>query len=52
MQNTINTDHKKQILVVDDEPDICLVLKIVLEKTGFLVDYYYNLILALGRIPI
>jgi hypothetical protein len=27
---------------VDDELDICLVLKIVLEKTGFLVDYFYN----------
>ena len=40
---------KKRILVVDDEPDICLVLKIVLEKTGFIVDYYYNPILALDE---
>ena len=31
---------------MDDEPDICLVLKIVLEKTGFFVDYYYNPLLA------
>jgi DNA-binding response OmpR family regulator len=37
-------------LVVDDEPDICLVLKIVLEKTGFLVDSYYNPILALDEL--
>ena len=34
---------------MDDEPDICLVLKIVLEKTGLLVDYYYNPILALDE---
>jgi len=36
-------------LVVDGEPDICLVLKIVLEKTGFVVDYYYNPITALDE---
>jgi len=36
-------------LVVDDEPDICLVLKIVLEKTGLIVDYYCNPILALDE---
>ena len=40
---------KKRILVVDDEPDICLVLKIVLENNGFLVDYYYNPIIALDE---
>jgi DNA-binding NtrC family response regulator len=34
---------------VDDELDICLVLKIVLEKTGFLVDYYYNPIHAIDE---
>ena len=34
---------------MDDEPDICLVLKIVLEKTGYLVNHYYNPILALGE---
>jgi DNA-binding response OmpR family regulator len=36
-------------LVVDDELDICLVLKIVLEKTGFLVDYYDNSILVIDE---
>jgi two-component system catabolic regulation response regulator CreB/two-component system response regulator ChvI len=36
-------------LVVDDEPDICLVLKMVLEKTGLIVDYYYNPTLALDE---
>jgi DNA-binding NtrC family response regulator len=36
-------------LVVDDELDICLVLKIVLENNGFIVDYYCNPILALDE---
>jgi DNA-binding response OmpR family regulator len=34
-------------LIVDDEPDIGLVLKMVLENNGYLVDYYYNLITVL-----
>jgi len=34
---------------VDDELDICLVLKIVLEKTGFLVDYFYNPVRAIDE---
>jgi DNA-binding response OmpR family regulator len=33
-------------LVVDDELDICIMLKVVLENNGFLVDYYYNPVLA------
>jgi two-component system alkaline phosphatase synthesis response regulator PhoP len=40
---------KKRILVVDDELDICLVLKIVLENYGFIVTYYCNPILALNE---
>ena len=34
---------------MDDELDICLVLKIVLEKNGFLVDYFYNPIRAIDE---
>jgi DNA-binding response OmpR family regulator len=40
---------KKRILVVDDELDICLVLKIVLENNGYIVTYYCNPILALNE---
>jgi DNA-binding response OmpR family regulator len=40
---------KKRILVVDDELDICLVLKIVLENNGFIVTYYCKPILALNE---
>ena len=40
---------KKRILVVDDELDICLVFKIVLENNGFIVTYYCNPILALNE---
>ena len=36
-------------MVVDDELDICIMLKIVLENNGFIVDYYYNPILALDE---
>ena len=45
----ITLDNKKRILVVGDELDICLVLKIVLEKTGFLVDYFYNPVRAIDE---
>jgi DNA-binding response OmpR family regulator len=37
----------KRILVVDDEPDISLLLKIVLENNSFKVDSFDNPILAL-----
>jgi DNA-binding response OmpR family regulator len=36
-------------LVVDDELDICLMLKVVLETNGFIVDYYNNPILVLDE---
>ena len=36
-------------MVVDDELDICIMLKVVLENNGFIVDYYHNPILALDE---
>ena len=33
---------KKRILVVDDEPDFCLIVQGQLEKEGFEVDLSYN----------
>ncbi|MGE5633781.1 MAG: response regulator transcription factor [Deltaproteobacteria bacterium] len=36
-------------MVVDDELDICLTLKVVLENNGFMVDYYYNPVVALNE---
>jgi DNA-binding response OmpR family regulator len=35
--------------VVDDEQDIGLLLKLVLEKNGYIVDYYDNPIIALNE---
>jgi len=35
--------------VVDDEQDIRLLLKLVLEKNGYIVNYYDNLINALNE---
>ena len=35
--------------MVDDEQDIRLLLKLVLEKNGYIVNYYDNLINALNE---
>ena len=48
--NTITLDNKKRILVIDDELDICIMLKVVLEQNGFLVNYYSNPIIALNEL--
>jgi DNA-binding response OmpR family regulator len=37
-------------LVIDDELDICIMLKVVLEQNGFLVNYYSNPIKALDEL--
>ena len=39
----------KRILVIDDEPDVNIVLRKVLEKNGFIVDSYENPLLALDN---
>jgi DNA-binding response OmpR family regulator len=39
----------KRILVVDDESDICFVLKSVLGENGFVVDSYDDLLIALEK---
>jgi DNA-binding NtrC family response regulator len=33
-------NNKKNILIVDDETDVCLTLKVVLEGNGFKVDTF------------
>ncbi len=45
--NTITSNSEKRVLVVDDELDISLWLKMVLEDNGFIVDYYCNPLTAL-----
>ena len=39
----------KKILIVDDEPDVNITLRKVLEKNGFIVDSYENPFLALDN---
>ena len=39
--------YQYRILVVDDEPDVLLTLKIVLENNGFKIDTFDDPILAL-----
>jgi len=41
------TETKKRILIVDDEPDVGLTLKIVLEKYGFTADCFTDPLIAL-----
>jgi DNA-binding response OmpR family regulator len=36
-------------LIIDDELDICIMLKLVLEQSGFLVNYYSNPIIGLDE---
>jgi PleD family two-component response regulator len=39
----------KRILIVDDESDICFVLKKVLSENGFVADSYQDPLLALEK---
>lgn len=41
---------KQRILVVDDEPDFCLIVQGQLEKEGFEVDVAYNGVEGLERV--
>ena len=45
--NTITQNNKKRILILNDEPDIGLVLKMVLENNGYIVDINDDLDLIL-----
>lgn len=42
-----NYNDKKRVLIVDDEPDLCTVLKMVLEDNGFEANSFEDPILAL-----
>ena len=45
----ITLENKKRILVIDDEIDICIMLKVVLEQNEFIINYYYQPIIALDE---
>jgi CheY-like chemotaxis protein len=47
IKTTKGNGTMKKILIVDDEPDVCTVLKKVLEQYGFNADSYDDPILAL-----
>ena len=42
-------DKMKKILVVDDEPDVCFVLGMLLSENGFVVESFENPTLALEK---
>lgn len=45
----MTTDNNKKILIVDDEEDILVPIKMTLEDTGFQVDTFTNPFLALSN---
>jgi DNA-binding NtrC family response regulator len=45
----MNTDHKTQVLILDDEPIVCKRLKPALEKAGYEVEVFTRGIEALHR---
>jgi DNA-binding NtrC family response regulator len=47
--STNNTNKPRRILIVDDEPDIISVFKMVLEMNGFEVDTYNDPLSALAN---
>ena len=46
-ETTKNNVKKKRILIVDDEPDVNMVLRKVFEQSGFNTDSYDDPVLAL-----
>src|SRR5215831_15628402 len=44
---TIKYNRRKKVLIVDDEPDVNTVLKMILDQNGFNADSYVDPILAL-----
>ena len=49
MSSSFNKNGNGRILLVDDEPDICLVFKTVLKDEGFKVDSFEDPQLALSN---
>jgi CheY-like chemotaxis protein len=47
IKKNLSRKIEKRILIVDDEPDVNLLFKIVLEENGFVVDSYNDGLIAL-----
>lgn len=43
-----NNEHKKKILIVDDDPDICVTLREIFKQNGFIADSFTDPHLALN----
>lgn len=44
---TKNNENRKKILIVDDDPDICVTLKEIFKQNGFVADSFTDPLLAL-----
>ena len=45
---TKNNENRKKILIVDDDPDICVTLKEIFKQNGFIADSFTEPLLALN----
>ena len=43
-----NNENKKKILIVDDDPDICVTLREIFKQNGFIADSFTEPLLALN----
>src|SRR6266480_1060998 len=48
-RHTENNMQKKKVMIVDDELDLSLLLKTLLEENNFKVDWYTDPVLALNK---
>jgi DNA-binding response OmpR family regulator len=46
---TKNNENKKKILIIDDDPDICVTLKEIFKQNGFGADSFTDPLLALHK---
>src|SRR6266487_5058704 len=47
---TKNNENKKKILIVDDDPNICVTLREIFKQNGFLADSFTEPLLALNSV--
>ena|SRR5438128_2675524 len=46
---TKNNENKKKILIIDDDPDICVTLMEIFKQNGFIADSFIDPLLALDN---
>jgi PleD family two-component response regulator len=47
-----NNENKKKILIVDDDPDICVTLREIFKQNGFIADSFTDPLFALDNLKL